>query len=586
MSNQPAPPAPGPEADPTMSGPAEAERRAQAAMDKKALEQQLEMMGAHDEALIENQRREQEDDNQRHKKAIEDRITSSNVQALNDRAMFKVYGSEVPVTRKVEKDKPTRRNLEDGKEVFEKGSKGVRDTAPKKHKDVKGKASYTVIDPSTGEVIGSPERPLKGKLDEIRNNPIYGKTMAERKKAAKAYEEDLLSLVEDEGLELSQAKLIMDLREKDREKQIQLAAKLEIGGTSRSEAAKKAKKVYKDKDSERLDIIKTEGAFTEVEYAYVRQGGDLYSNNQLGSDDDKTSTKEMDQDEDLDSREAFYIEDPDDVINRGRYRLKNATDLDEKKKIRDDVVQAKRAKNAMTSDKLKFLKQYNRDGRELLHDLGNALNDYASLQARFEAESPSYGDKKREKARQELEEARQQYEILRRKANNRIGTFLKDNGLSNEEVTEKLLGQDAGRFARPSHGVHSGGKKEVSRGEAGLVRDVTRQEIEQQMKNSRRKKESRFVKGWMKFRKKERKTDNDEVHLDTDDLRYTKRITNKRHLDQLKRIGDIEGMIKSSRENENKIYQAREVTSAHFDDATATKPTKRQPNRLKRNLKS
>ncbi len=69
------------------------------------------------------------------------------------------------------------------------------------------------LDPKTGEPL---QKPAKGILETMRENPVYGKTQAERDEAADTYESDVNSMLE-EGLELSQAKVVMDLRAQRKE---------------------------------------------------------------------------------------------------------------------------------------------------------------------------------------------------------------------------------------------------------------------------------------------------------------------------------------------------------------------------------
>lgn len=68
------------------------------------------------------------------------------------------------------------------------------------------------LDPKTGEPL---RKPIKGIIEEMRSDPRYGKTPAEReqkaKEAADKYAADVETLL-DSGLELAQAKVVMDLR--------------------------------------------------------------------------------------------------------------------------------------------------------------------------------------------------------------------------------------------------------------------------------------------------------------------------------------------------------------------------------------
>ncbi len=55
-----------------------------------------------------------------------------------------------------------------------------------------------------------------GRIEAIRNDPSSGKTQADRDRKAEDYKTEILGLV-DEGLELCQAKLVMDMRKDDDE---------------------------------------------------------------------------------------------------------------------------------------------------------------------------------------------------------------------------------------------------------------------------------------------------------------------------------------------------------------------------------
>lgn len=68
-------------------------------------------------------------------------------------------------------------------------------------------------DPSTGEPL---QKPVKGIIETMRENPRYGKKQSERDAAAEKYAADVSSLV-DEGFDLSQAKVVMDLRAENAE---------------------------------------------------------------------------------------------------------------------------------------------------------------------------------------------------------------------------------------------------------------------------------------------------------------------------------------------------------------------------------
>lgn len=116
------------------------------------------------------------------------------------------------------------------------------------------------------DAAGNPlTKPLKGKVDEIRENPRFGTKLADRETAATAYEKELLGLV-DKGYELTQAKLIMDLRETDVDSKAHLIASYISQGIPAGQAKAKANKTYKRKDKQRLEVIKSEGILSQEDY--------------------------------------------------------------------------------------------------------------------------------------------------------------------------------------------------------------------------------------------------------------------------------------------------------------------------------
>ena len=155
-------------------------------------------------------------------KSIETRSNSAEVSALNDRAELELFGSK----------------------------------------------NATFTDPKTGEVIASPEKPMIGKLEEIATNPKYGTTEELRNNYLNNYKDDLESLQKG-GLELAQAKLVLDLREADIKNNGKLTGKLiaeDANSQSVTEASEKADNLYDKKDAARLKLIKDEGVFTVEEY--------------------------------------------------------------------------------------------------------------------------------------------------------------------------------------------------------------------------------------------------------------------------------------------------------------------------------
>lgn len=158
-------------------------------------------------------------------RALEARIVTPAVQALNDKAELEIYGSK----------------------------------------------NHTYLDPESGAVIASPDRPSTGKLADIRSNPAYGKTQEERDTFASVYEQEIDHLLS-AGFELCQAKLVQDLREKDWPKLNELAGKFMSEGMDAKDAQIKAQRFYDKMDEKRRQLIKEKGAFTLDEYKLLRAG--------------------------------------------------------------------------------------------------------------------------------------------------------------------------------------------------------------------------------------------------------------------------------------------------------------------------
>jgi hypothetical protein len=190
-------------------------------------------------------------------KSIETRSNSANVATLNDRAEIELYGSN----------------------------------------------GRTIVDAS-GIVIADASKKLVGKIEDIRTNPKYGRTPKERAVKATAYEDGLDQLIRTntktitkyqkdtnggaplkvdkvvtpgEGLELTQAKLVMDLREQDVTDSSKLIGRFIADGMSPAEAEKKADVIYNKKDAARLKLIKEQGVFSREDYDRVLDRTDLYA---------------------------------------------------------------------------------------------------------------------------------------------------------------------------------------------------------------------------------------------------------------------------------------------------------------------
>lgn len=198
-------------------------------------------------ALAENQRQA----------AIEAKLSSPEVAALNDKAELEIWGS--------------------------------------------GDRTYT--DPESGKVIASPDKPIIGLLDQ------FAKTRPgpEAKALAEKYETGIHTLIEDEGLELCQAKMVMDMRMDDEQNRIPSLTTefMKNGSLSAQEAEDKAWGIYFDKDVQRVDTIKNNGIVTPEEYARVRFGkadeaaqtatpeGDGEENNSSENTEEKEQAEEL-----------------------------------------------------------------------------------------------------------------------------------------------------------------------------------------------------------------------------------------------------------------------------------------------------
>lgn len=204
------------------------------------------------------------------------------------------------------------RRINDKERIGGSGGRKVSDLNEQARMEVWGSGEGTYTEPKRrpGEedkrVVASPENPEEGVLEGIRknskgfqNDAVFGKGGEARVNKAKEYEEEITRLVEDEGLELTQAKLYMDLGiEADEQTAVRLSeakalsGKLEAQGNdpeqARARALQKIRKELKGTEAEvhkdrRLEIIKDfgeKGVFTKKEYEaakkeFVDQGGNL-----------------------------------------------------------------------------------------------------------------------------------------------------------------------------------------------------------------------------------------------------------------------------------------------------------------------
>jgi hypothetical protein len=119
--------------------------------------------------------------------------------------------------------------------------------------------------PATGEPL---TEPVKGLVNEMRENRRYGTTQAEREDKARAYEDDIQKLQDEEGLELCQAKLVMDMRQEDDAAWALMTGKRIAEGKDPQEAWTEIGHRYMKKDAWRLKHIKEQGIFTADGWAH------------------------------------------------------------------------------------------------------------------------------------------------------------------------------------------------------------------------------------------------------------------------------------------------------------------------------
>ena len=156
--------------------------------------------------------------------AIEGRINSQEISALNDLAQLEIYG--------------------DGGRTWVDGD---------------------------GEVLAGPEKRYAGRIEALRNDRSGGRmTEKARNERADKYEASINGLL-GEGFELTQAKLIMDLREEDEVNGASMLNKrlIERGSLNPGDlesAAGEIETIYAKKDQKRLQLIRDKGIFSADEY--------------------------------------------------------------------------------------------------------------------------------------------------------------------------------------------------------------------------------------------------------------------------------------------------------------------------------
>jgi hypothetical protein len=134
-----------------------------------------------------------------------------------------------------------------------------------------GSRGRTYNDSTTGEAVATPEHPLKGRVDEMRANPRYGKTEVEREAAAKGYLDEIQELV-DSGLELTQAELIVEHERANDKNVAALTGKFIEQGMDAQAAHKKALGIYDKKEEQFESIVRNEGIMNEEQYREYVEG--------------------------------------------------------------------------------------------------------------------------------------------------------------------------------------------------------------------------------------------------------------------------------------------------------------------------
>lgn len=141
---------------------------------------------------------------------------------------------------------------------------------------------------------------------------------------------------------------------------------------------------------------------------------------------------------------------------------------------------------------------YDERDADLLYSFRKSTENLAAKQAKLDVSlRSSKGDKTG------LAEAQKLYETRRSQVNNRLIQHLRDKGYSGKEITQELVRQDVGNNSKYTvnipvkdesndNGYKITTARRVSEGESGIIRDMTRKEIE------RRGKEGKFSNWWAK----------------------------------------------------------------------------------------
>lgn len=155
------------------------------------------------------------------------------------------------------------------------------------HVKIYGSGTETFTDHETGEIIASPENPIKGLLQEMREDPA--KTEAEREANVKAYE-DQLEALQNDGLELCQAKLVMDLRAGDvADKKAFLKDLIHRQQYKVEDAAAEMMQHFAQKDADRIELIKNQDILSRDEYDDATGSGASGASGQNGSQPTNTT---------------------------------------------------------------------------------------------------------------------------------------------------------------------------------------------------------------------------------------------------------------------------------------------------------
>lgn len=160
-------------------------------------------------------------------------------------------------------------------ELFIKRARAENDRA---EYELFGSRGHTYHDPETGEVIADAQNPTIGLIERMRTELTYGQGEAERNAYADAYESRIMSLVNDDGLELAQAQLIADFEQKDAAKRGKLIAeRINNGESDAVKAAQQVDAQLARLAQKRQEVIVNGGALTVDDYTKLWKGKDLYA---------------------------------------------------------------------------------------------------------------------------------------------------------------------------------------------------------------------------------------------------------------------------------------------------------------------